>query len=276
MNMKKTLCLALASISLLSSCGIDSFGKAITSLDDFVTISKIGDSDFNVTKANRVYKKSDTGNDTSLGFINHNAELYSGGDFVYEETTKYTGFTIHYDVDTYFLITGEKSGIVSERSEILDDQRDMVKNAIKADYSAVLSCYDEMKKFTGKGSSTTLDGVSYSNVSLTLADADSTLGYTLRYTYSKGNAKRTEDHYITLDKKNGKWGISYYSHRVTDLINGEETYYVMEYQFTCLNDAGLNANTLGAKNNLSSYSFVADQVSTGDFSFENGCPLSKK
>lgn len=63
--MKKSLLLGLSSLMLLSSCGLNSFAKEITSEDEFVTISKNSDSNFNVTKANRVFKKSDTGTDTS-------------------------------------------------------------------------------------------------------------------------------------------------------------------------------------------------------------------
>ncbi len=274
--MKKNLVLALASFMLLSSCGVNSFGKEITSESDFVTIYKNTDSDFNVVKSNRVFKKSDTATDTSLASENHNVEIYSGEDFVYELTTKMTGFTIKYDVETYFLISGEKNGVVSEDASLLSEYRGLAYNVINTDYSAVLSVYENMKSFAGKKGNCEVNGTSYSNVSLTLADANTTLGYVLKYTYEKNGGTRTEDHYITLDKTDNKWGISFYSQRITDLIDGTEYYYVTEYQFTCMSDASLAKRTLNVKTNLSAYSFVAKGLSSDSTDLEDNNALSKK
>lgn len=276
MNMKKNVLLSLSLLPLLFSCGIDSYGKKITSLDDFVSVSQIGEDDFHVAEANRVYKKSDTGKDASFAFTNRDVKLYSGGDFVYEETTKYTGFTLHYDVDTYFLIQGDKSGVVSENPLLVSTYRELANSAIAEDYAVVMKVYSSMKNFVGKGSEATVGGVSYSSISLTLADANLTLGYVLSYTYQKGDATRKEDHYITLDKIGEKWGISFYSRRVTDVINGEETYYVQEYLFACYNDEVMAGTVLAAKNNLSSYTFVAEGVGVEDFSLKGDSPLTKK
>ncbi len=274
--MKKNLLLGLASLVLLSSCGINSFGKEITSLDDFVTISTDSDSDFNVVKANRVFSKSDKGTDTSLSSTNHNAEIYSNEDFVYEESSKYTGFTIKYTVDTYFLLSGDKSGIVSEDASILETYRAQAHAFIDSDYQDVLNQYERMKTFLGKGNSAEIDGVSYSNISLTLADANTTLGYTLKYTHQIDSTIRKEEHYITLDKTDDKWGIAFYSQRITDVVGGDELYYVTEYQFSCLDDKALAAKTLNAKNNLSNYTFTSSGLGTDDVNLDEDIPLTKK
>ncbi len=274
--MKKNLLLGLASLLLLSSCGINSFGREITTLDDFVTIGKDSDNDFHVVKSNRVFVKSDKGTDTSLSSVNHNAEMYSGDDFVYEESTKYTGFTIKYDVDTYFLITGDKNGVVSEEANLLSEYRSAARKLIDDDYQRVIDVYDGMKSFVGKSGNAEVNGISYSNLTLTFADADSTIGYTLKYTYQKDDAIRTEAHYITLDLVGDKWGISFYSSRISDVINGEEFYYVTEYQFSCVNDSTLNAKTLNAKNNLSNYTFTSSGLTLDDFDLDGDCSLTKK
>ncbi len=274
--MKKNLLLGLASLMLLSSCGINSFGKEISSLDDFVTISTDSDSDFNVVKANRVFSKSDKGTDTSLSSTNHNAEIYSNEDFVYEESSKYTGFTIKYTVDTYFLLSNDKIGIVSEDASILETYRAQAHAFIDSDYQDVLNQYERMKTFLGKGNSAEIDGVSYSNISLTLADANTTLGYTLKYTHQIDSTIRKEEHYITLDKTDDKWGIAFYSQRITDVVGGDELYYVTEYQFSCLDDKALAAKTLNAKNNLSNYTFTSSGLGTDDVNLDEDIPLTKK
>lgn len=274
--MKKNLLLGLASLMLLSSCGINSFGKEITSIDDFVTISKDSDTNFNVVKSNRVFAKSDKGSDTSLSSVNHNAEIYSNNDFIYEESTRYTGFTIKYNVDTYFLLTGDKNGVVSEDSTILDTYRQQAYDFIASDYQTVLEEYDRMKAFIGKGKTADIDEVSYTNISLTKADANTTLGYTLKYAFAKDGGVRNEEHYITLDKTGDKWGIAFYSQRITDVINGEEIYYLTEYQFSCLNDESLASKTLNAKNNLTSYTFTASDLGSDDIDLDGDIPLTKK
>ncbi len=278
--MKKNLILSLASLMLLSSCGINSFGKEITSLDDFVTIYKDSDNDFNVVKANRVFSRSDKAPDADLtpsNLPNHNAEIYSGNDFIYEETTKYTGFTIQYDVDTYFLVEGDKNGIVSTDPDDINAYRLAARSIIDTDYQTVLSVYDYMKKFIGKTGTAEIDNTSYTNVSLTFADANTTIGYTLKYTYQNGNGSRTEERYITLDDVgNKKWGVTFYSERITDTIDGEEFYYVTEYQFSCVNDETLNKKTLAAKNNLSTFTFTAKGLTDGDVSLDGDVPLTKK
>ncbi len=274
--MKKNLLLGLASLMLLSSCGINSFGKEITSIDDFVTISKDSDSNFNVVKSNRVFVKSDKGSDTSLSSVNHNAEIYSNNDFICEESTRYTGFTIKYNVDTYFLLAGDKNGVVSEDSTILDTYRQQAYDFISNDYQTVLEEYDRMKAFVGKGKAADIDGVSYTDISLTKADANTTLGYTLKYAFAKDGGVRNEEHYITLDKTDDKWGIVFYSQRITDVINGEEIYYVTEYQFSCLNDESLASKTLNAKNNLTSYTFTASGLGSDDVDLDGDIVLTKK
>lgn len=274
--MKKSLLVCLSSLMVLSSCGLNSFAKEIASEDEFVTISKNGDSNFNVVKANRVFKKSDTGTDTSLSSANHNAEIYSGDDFVYEVSTKMTGFTIKYDVDTYFLIEGDKNGIVSEDASILTEYRNLTRTLIDTDYDDVLKAYANMKNFIGKSGNAEVGGISYTNVSLTFADANTTLGYTLKYTYENNGGLRSEDHYITLDSIGDSWGISYYSRRITDVIDGTEFYYVTEYEFSCKNDADFNKSVLNAKNNVSSYSFTAKGIKIDAVELEDGNSLSKK
>ncbi len=279
--MKKNLLLGLASLMLLSSCGINSFGKGIDSNDDFVKIYKNSDTDFNVVKSNRVFTKSDNGSDPTLTnalFPNHNAEIYSGDDFIFEETSKYTGFTIKYEeTNTYFLIEGDKNGRVSQDDTQLKTYLSSARSIIDTDYQVALNQYEKMKSFTGKEGTAEVDGTSYSNVSLSLADAKTTLGYTLKYTYERNGGTRTEEHYITLDDAGeNKWGITFYSKRITDLIGGTESYYVTEYQFTCVNDTSLSNRVLAAKNNLSNYSFMAEDLTNDDVSLDDGTPLTKK
>lgn len=274
--MKKGFLLALASLFVLPSCSVNSFGKEITNIEDFVTVSGYSDDDFNVVKSNRVSKKSDGAKDTTFDSDNHNAEIYSGDDFVYEGDTKYVGFTIKYDVDTYFLITGDKGGIVSENPTVLNQYRNDATSLIKTDYTFVLATYEGMKAFVGAGSSKTVDGVTYDDISLTLADAKTTLGYTLKHTHKISDGVRTENHYVTLDKTDDKWGIAFYSRRIIDLIDGKETYYVTEYQFSCMDDDSLSKRVLATKNNVTSYSFAAEGVGSEDITLTNDISLTAK
>ncbi|HBN00521.1 MAG TPA: hypothetical protein DD384_04795 [Firmicutes bacterium] len=279
--MKKTILLSLPFLAVLTSCNMNSFGEKIQNESQFVEIANTSDTDFNVAKANLVTAKSDNAKDSSvIRKSAHNAELYSSGDFVCETDKKIQGFTIKYDVETYFLITGDKNGTISESSDFLTSYRNQTLSLINEDYSEVLVAYANMKKFAGKKSGEEVDGTVYSTIYLASSLAGDTLGYTMKIEYDVKGGKRFEQTYITLDKVKDKWGISFYSHRITDTLvsaNGgtEESYYVVEYVFSCLTDEGLSQKNLAAKTNLKGYSFSVSEVTSAPTS-SNGIPFSQK
>lgn len=279
--MNKKILLSLPFLMILSSCNVNSFGEEIQNESQFVEIGEMADTNFNVAKANLVSAKSDNAKDSSvIKKANHNAELYSSGDFVCETDQKIQGFTIQYDVETYFLIKGDKNGTISESSDFLTSYRNQTVSLINEDYSEALGAYSFMKKFAGKNAGDEVDGKTYSTIFLASSLAGDTLGYTMKIEYDVKGGKRLEQSYITLDKVNDKWGISFYSHRITDTLTGnnggtEESYYVVEYVFSCLTDEGLNQKKLAAKGNLSGYSFSVNGV-TPEAKTSNGMPFSQK
>ncbi len=178
------------------------------------------------------------------------------------------------------IITGDKNGTISESSDFLTSYRNQTVSLINEDYSEALGAYSFMKKFAGKNAGDEVDGKTYSTIFLASSLAGDTLGYTMKIEYDVKGGKRLEQSYITLDKVNDKWGISFYSHRITDTLIGnnggtEESYYVVEYVFSCLTDEGLNQKKLAAKGNLSGYSFSVNGVAP-EAKTSNGMPFSQK
>lgn len=274
---KSNVLVLLGSLLVLASCGQNSFGNEVKEASDFLDVVTASQANFNITKTAVVSNKSN-GADATFDIPNHNAEIYSGGDFVYEESTKVQGFTIvneETNKTTFFLVNSDKGGITSDNSSLLDSYRNNAKSIISTDYSVVSNVYDDMKAFAGLKSGN-VGGVDYSSIYIAYSIAGTTAGYTLKTVQAIEGGTRRVDRYITLDQTSGLWGFTFYALRVTDEIGSDKIYYTQDYAFECKSDEDLSKKELNAKKTVSSLTFTVEGVDPAETTTADGTPLTGK
>lgn len=277
------LAMGLPALALIASCSIDSFGKAITSVDDFLTVA--ADTDFKIAYCELKLASGTTKNNASSvstvsssssaseAAVAHGAYLYTNGDYqISNGTENYIGLTkTTGSVTQYFLVNSStKKAFLSDTASDLDQERAAAQKLIDSDYATLKAAYTAMQGYIGKKAS---DYPGMSQLILTRSIAGTTAGYTLRTVMTTDTDRTETSEFITLDEFNGKWAFSNYSKRVTQYILGSDSetkYSITEYKVNVVDELSPIAIT------LSTYSVYLKGHSTSDVSFPNGIPLSGK
>lgn len=274
MKRKNILALGL-SLVLLASCGMDSFGKVIDGVEDFLAVAM--PSDPNVTVAKTYLSFNSTKGAPSIGeeVIGHSAELFEGMDFVLNSTVAGTSVSITGFVknDIGFILTSDKAGVSSKDKTFIDSYRDSALDLISSDYGIVNTAYEGMKSFIGH-SSGEVNGINYSSIYLATSVAGNTAGYTMKATYKVGDITRTVADYITLDKVGDSWAFTYYSRRIKDVSPTATNHYVIEYSFSCL--SSLEGKKLKKKDNLDDVTFTCAGLDDSGINPSSGLLLTGK
>jgi hypothetical protein len=276
------LALGLPALALIASCSIDSFGKAVTSADDFLAVA--ADSDFKIASCELKLASGTTQNNASSvstasasseGAVGaaHGAYLYANDDYqISNGTESYVGLTRQTGTVTqYFLVNlTTKKAMLTDVAADLSQERAAAKALIDNDYATLRAAYTAMQGYVGK---TKADFPNMASLSLSRSIAGTTAGYTLRTVYDTDQSTTETSEYITLDQFNDKWAFTNYSKRVTVKTKGSDSvtkYNITEYAVKVVDDLSPMAIT------LSSYSVYLKGKSTSDVSFPNGIPLSGK
>jgi hypothetical protein len=277
------LAFALPALALIASCSKDSFGKAVTSIDDFLAVAS--DAEFKIAYCELKLASGSTKNNGSSvatssassaeseAAVAHGAYLYTNGDYqISNGTENYIGVSrTTGTVTQYFLVnTTSKKALLSDTASDLDQERAAAKKLIDNDYAVLKAAYTSMQGYVGKSAS---DFANMTTLSLTRSIAGTTAGYTL-YTVLTTDTDRTEtSEYITLDQFNGKWAFSNYSKRVTQYILGSDAqtkYSITEYKVNVVDALSPLAVS------LSTYSIYLKGKTASDVTLPNGIPLSTK
>jgi hypothetical protein len=290
-NNKLFFLAALVPAIVLTGCTND-FSKAVTSLDDFLTVADASeltiqtsvvklesgsssptDDKSSSSAASAASSSDSTDTETKPA---HGAYLYANGNFqLTDGDSAYIGYSQSADTETdYFLIdSNKKTGFVTLDQSLLSNRLAQSKALITTDYSALAAVYADMKTYVGKKAS---DYPNMTSLSLSLSIAGDAAGYTLETLENISDTKVETRVLLTLDQVNGKWAFSNYSKRVTTTTTDSKTKKVTydnnvtEYTMSVV--AELPALSL----NLSIYTIYLQDKGAGDVTWTDGTPLTKK
>jgi hypothetical protein len=237
------LAFALPALALIASCSKDSFGKAVTSIDDFLAVAS--DTEFKIAYCElKLASGSTKNNGSSVATSSASRQkakqrcpwrlsLYQWrlSDFEWHRKL-YRRQSDHGNGHPIFPREYHQQKSAPQRYRLRSGPKNgaAAKKLIDNDYAVLKAAYTSMQGYVGKSAS---DFANMTTLSLTRSIAGTTAGYTL-YTVLTTDTDRTEtSEYITLDQFNGKWAFSNYSKRVTQYILGSDAqtkYSITEYK----------------------------------------------